>query len=206
MAQRLTNPREIQQRLRARKISQSKVAAGIGISKAALSLVLHGKQTLTIDIAKGLAKAIQMPVSEVMRHLGQTISDPWEYHHRVVGFVGAGDEVILDDMQGAGEHLDEIQAPFMGYSGQVVQIRGASMAPRYLDGEYVAYSENSEPTSLIGREVIARTVDGRMYLKRLQKGSKNGRYTMVSLNPVSAPIIDVELEWAASIDWHLPTR
>lgn len=186
------------------KRSQADLARFLRISKAAVTNLFQGTRTLEIHEAAAMASYLNVSMTELL--LAFRVTKPRIVERIAVqGYVGADDAVILYQDQKAGEGYDEIESPFPGYTGVVVKIRGSSMRPRYKDGELVAYHPNGADVSLmVGKECFVKLVDGRFVLKILQKGSEANRYTLVSVNPETAPIVNVEVEWVAAIDWHKP--
>lgn len=114
--------------------------------------------------------------------------------------VGAGDEVFPIPGDGHGY----IQAPPGFENGGAVGIRGESGKPLFDDKDVLFYRHwEPPPTSkrMPDRPVIIELADGRSFLKKLLPGSKKGRYHLMSINPASPPIIDVELKQFARIGW-----
>lgn len=204
MARRLVDGDEIRRRIGQAGLKQVGVAQFLGIDQGKFSKTLNGTRRAKFPEMVKLAALLKAPLPEVMHLLGEDYSDPFGRLQLVSGYVGAGDEVIIEYDDGGG--FDEITTPFLGYSGRVLRVRGDSMSPRYLDGEHIGYSEESDVQALLGLEVVAKTVDGRLFLKRLRKGTQPGYFTLISINPAVEPILDVQLEWASPIDWHLPNR
>lgn len=124
----------------------------------------------------------------------------------VVGYIGAGAEVhpIDDHEKGAG--LFQVDVPFPTQPGTVCAIvRGESMLPMFEDGDLVGYVQRSDdPATLIGKRCVVKLRDGRMFIKRLKRGSREGVFTLVSAN--ANDIEDVELEWAARFSFSLPAE
>lgn len=119
---------------------------------------------------------------------------------KLAGRVGAGGEVIF-------EAIEDDDAPVVprppGASGSMMalQVVGASMLPKYEDGDivYVRRGNQGIPKKAIGDYCAIRTTDGGTYLKILSKGSTPGRYTLRSLN---APDMEnMEVEWASPVLW-----
>ena len=117
----------------------------------------------------------------------------------LVGFVGAGAEILPIDDHPKGGGLDEIPAP-AGHEGSsvAVEIRGDSMFP-LKPGWRLVYARERDgvPMEALNRLCVCRLRDGRMLVKELQRGSRKGVYRLVSWN--AAPIEDVALEWAALV-------
>ena len=121
----------------------------------------------------------------------------------VVGYVGAGAEVLgIDDgMKGAG--IDEVEAPPNASGNAIaVRVRGDSMMPAYRDGDYIIYDERREGSDIglyVGKECVVRLSDGRTFIKTLGHGTTPGTWVLWSYN--AAPMLDVVVEWAARVRW-----
>ena len=120
----------------------------------------------------------------------------------VVGYVGGGSEIFPFDDYARGSGFEEAEAP-PGIAADTVSVvvRGDSMYPRYFDGEQLFYvRDDRPPDELVGKECIVRLTDGRMIVKIVRRGSKQGRFHLESWN---APIMeDQEVEWAAPVKWR----
>jgi len=114
---------------------------------------------------------------------------------RVSGRVGAGAQVhpVEDSV------IDHIEVPFdLGADAEAVEVMGDSMWPAIQDGEVLIYERvRHDPTPLVGRKVVAKLSDGRMFVKLLGGKNKDGLWTLLSFN--GPPMEDVDLEWAAEI-------
>jgi len=127
----------------------------------------------------------------------------WTQTVSVFGYVGAGAEVtpiLHDDHNG----LDavEVDFPIPEGTGAVI-IRGDSQMPVFEDGDLVGYHrEGRPPNDLIGKMCIVRLADGRMFIKKIRRGSTDGVFTLVSSN--AADIDDVVIEWAAPYRFRIP--
>lgn len=53
---------------------------------------------------------------------------------------------------------------------------------------------------------VVKLMDGTIFVRKLQAGSKQDRWHLTTLNNIGAPIIDAELEWAAAIHSVLPRK
>jgi phage repressor protein C with HTH and peptisase S24 domain len=121
----------------------------------------------------------------------------------VVGYVGAGSEVFAIDDHEKGSGIDEIEAPAGMLNGIAVIVRGASMEPKYSDGE-VLFIEKTvhDLDSLIGSNCYIQTADGRSYVTQLHYGSTPGMFTLISYN--APPIENVVLERVYPIAYTKP--
>ena len=122
----------------------------------------------------------------------------------LVGYVGAGAEVFMIDDHEKGAGLEEVEAPVGAKRSTIaLRVRGDSQLGRYDPGDIIYFSERRNPEDFVNqREVIVKLEDGRLFLKRIVRGSKKGTFTLLSSN---APIIeDVRVEWTAKIDGSKP--
>lgn len=101
------------------------------------------------------------------------------------------------------EYFKEVnRAPIVALVGD----RG--MEPYYEKNSYVAGNKLStnEIPNLIGLNCIVETLDGNIFIRRLQKGEKEGFYTLTCLNPAQEIkdllISNIALISAAEIVWY----
>jgi phage repressor protein C with HTH and peptisase S24 domain len=150
----------------------------------------QGNRRLRTEIAAMLAEVLGCGVSELDDALAETRETV-----PVVGYVGAGAEVVnFDD---AGE-IDRADA--YGLPGTVALIvRGDSMWPAYYEGDLLYYHPRKliPPEELIGRDAVVQLKDGRTFVKRIERGTKRGKYRLDSHNAPS--IHDVEILWTSKI-------
>ncbi|MBA9034966.1 helix-turn-helix transcriptional regulator [Rhizobium leguminosarum] len=120
----------------------------------------------------------------------------------IVGFIGAGAEIMPEFEQVPPEGLDQVHVPFALPEEMIaLEVRGDSMLPVYKDGHVVVvYKEQKKPIqAFFGEDAAVRTSDGRRFLKTIMKGSP---VTLMSFN--AAPIENVGLEWVGEIFAVLP--
>ena len=121
----------------------------------------------------------------------------------IVGFVGAGGQVLYGEGQGP---FGEAQIPPGNTSKTTVAVvvRGDSMAGQLEDGWTVYYdSRHATPSeSLLGRLCIVGLQDGRVLIKKLLPGRAKGCYDLYSAN--AAPLLDQAVAWAALVQWIAP--
>ncbi|MBD9635440.1 helix-turn-helix domain-containing protein [Ensifer sp. ENS07] len=121
---------------------------------------------------------------------------------KIVGYIGAGAEILPEFEQVPPEGLDQVHVPFPLPDDMIaLEVRGDSMLPVYKDGHVViVYREQKKPVqSFYGEDAAVRTADGRRFLKTIMKGSP---ITLTSFN--AAPIENVALEWIGEIFAVLP--
>jgi len=83
-----------------------------------------------------------------------------------------------------------------------------AMLPHYQEGDYVAGTKRFKEKikSLVGYNCIVQVNDGRIVMRNLQHGPRDGSFNLVPTNlqakAKNAVIFDVELASAAPIVWH----
>ena len=120
----------------------------------------------------------------------------------VMGFIGAGAEIMPEFEQVPPEGLDQVHVPFALPEEMIaLEVRGDSMLPVYKDGHVViVYREQKKPVhAFYGEDAAVRTADGRRFLKTIMKGAP---ITLMSFN--AAPIENVGVEWVGEIFAVLP--
>lgn len=180
--------------MESRNIKRKPLAKAAGLGETAIRDIFDERRN---DVRAGtlvrLAGFFEVPVDELL-------SEP---AMKLAGRVGAGGQVLF-------EPEDEFDAPMVerppGAHGRIIalEVVGASMLPKYEDGDVVYVSRDIDgiPRTAIGDYCAVRTADGGTFLKILSKGSVPGRYTLRSLN--APDMEDQEVIWAAPVRWVLP--
>jgi phage repressor protein C with HTH and peptisase S24 domain len=165
--------------------TQGGLAAAMGVSDSAVSNLFSGKRRLKTD---------ELP--KIWAYLGQRMVD-------VVGYVGAGGTAHFFDVNP--DELDRIEAPYGATPRTVaVEIRGNSLGSTF--NRWLAfYDDLRSPVTedLIGELCVVRLVDGRTYIKRLQRG-KGKKFNLISER--DDPMENQEVEWAAKVKSVGPRR
>jgi transcriptional regulator with XRE-family HTH domain len=120
----------------------------------------------------------------------------------LVGYVGAGAAMTLFS-EGQGP-FDFVEAPDGATSATVaVEIRGQSLGELF-DQWLVYYDDvhDSPGVSLTGRLCVVGLADGRVLVKKLQRGQLAGRFNLLS--NTEPPIYDAEVVWAAKVKQLTP--
>ena len=123
----------------------------------------------------------------------------------IMGYVGAGAEVLPEFKQVPPDGLDQVELPFASPQDVIgLQVRGDAMLPRYDDGTVIiVYREQHRSTaSLIGEEAAVRTHDGRRHLKRIMPGPRAQTYNLESAN--ARTIVGARIVWASEIVLIVP--
>lgn len=164
-----------------------------------------GKRTIGQDDAERYAKRFRMQGVDVTAQ--QILFDDADlpptrqiYTARIMGYIGAGAEIMPEFEQVPPEGLDTIEVPFPVPDDIIaLGVRGDSMLPVYRDGDAILVrGEQIRPTdSFVGEDAAVRTADGRRFLKEIQYGRRRGVYNLYSYN--AKMIEDVRLEWVGEI-------
>lgn len=174
-------------------LTLEQLAAEADISTGYLSRIESGKRGADLDIVAKLAAALGVSPRDLVAKEENTSV-------RLMGYVGAGAEILPEFEQVSSDGLDTIDLPFAVPDGLVAfQIKGDSMMPRYdPDDVLLVYEEQRRPTeSLLGEDVAVRVEDGRRFLKRLMRGPKRETFNLESWN--ARTIEAVRLEWIGEV-------
>lgn len=198
----------IGERVKARRLelalSQTALGKMIGppvVTKAAVSQWEKNETTPTgpnlMSLARALRQSPEWVLGDKRPHKPIVIEIP------VLSYAGAGEEVHT--LQGDPDAPDTgwtIDGPAGLTNPAAVVVRGDSMAPVYREGDYLVFEQDGGPSpDLIGKDCIVRLADGRMFVKRLLKGSRKGRYTLASYNSATELIMDKAVQRASQIIW-----
>ncbi len=175
--------------------THEKAAQEMGVSRGQFIKLERGERRMTIDYINQAAKAFGIRPADI-------IDSEEEFSVPLMGYIGAGAEILPEFEQVPPEGLDQIQVPFPLPAEMIaLQVRGDSMLPVYKDGHVViVYAEQKKPVSAFyGDDAAVRTSDGRRFLKTIMKGTP---ITLTSFN--AAPIENVALDWVGEIFAVLP--
>lgn len=166
-----------------------------GVSNGQLSRIERGESGFTSDSLRAIANGYRCRPSELLEH---SPAPPV----RLVGYVGAGHEVVPFDDVPEGEGHELVERP-PGETREVVAVRvvGDSMWPAYADGDVLYYADPNGlcESAVLHKACACRTAEGRTLIKLVERGSEKGLWTLASYN--GPPIRDVALEWASPILW-----
>lgn len=199
------------------KLSPIEVATRHGVERTFVRDILAGrKKSVRADKMPLLAEVLQLdlsalsrgellPVEEASPEFIEPEDDnlPKKHFIPLMGFIGAGGEIMPDFEQVPPEGLDQLELPFPLPEGLIAfQIKGDSMLPFYKDGHVVVvWEDQKKPLELFyGEEAAVKTTLGRRFLKTIERG-----FNGVNLRSFNAPPIeDVFLEWIGEIFAVLP--
>lgn len=180
-----------------RNWTHEKAAEEMGVSRSQFIKLERGERRLNADYIALAAKAFGVRPSDV-------IEDPEENVVPLMGYIGAGAEIMPEFEQVPDEGLDQIHVPFPLPAEMIaLEVRGDSMLPVYKDGHVIiVYKDQKRPThAFFGEEAAVRTGDGRRFLKTIMRGNGNA-VTLMSFN--AGPIENVQLDWIGEIFATIP--
>jgi transcriptional regulator with XRE-family HTH domain len=172
--------------------SQSQLAREVGIKPQAIQAIEAGKVRQPQNIV-GIARALGVEAAYLLSGTG-----PGVQRTKIVGVALAGVEQI--DYSIGQDGLGDTEPPEMATEHTVaLEVRGNSMGGRIEDGDLVFYDERREPVTadLLGRVCVIGCSDGRVMIKKLQKGSRPGHFHLISYS--ADPEFDVSVDWAAKV-------
>lgn len=159
----------------------------------------NGTRGLKPAVAARYAKAFKVPAEWLLYGKPRKAEGRQEAPGLVplVGYVGAGAEAYFF---GDGSKLDDVKAPAGATEETVaVEVRGESLGPLF-DRWLAFYDDVHRPVSpdQIGKLCVVGLRDGRILVKKIQRSrARAGLFHLLS--NTEAPILDVEIEWAAKV-------
>lgn len=113
----------------------------------------------------------------------------------VIGRALAGPDGSYIDDHDTGDF--EPLEPFNVEDSVAVIVDGTSMTPRFMPGEIAVFGHKyDDPSPLVNKQVLVRTVDGRRMIKILRISKTQGLWDLHSLNSAFDPIEAVSVDWA----------
>lgn len=177
--------------------NQHELAGELDVTQPTISRWRSGLQKPEIDQRDRILR--------LARKLGvvKALNGGEEYSVPVVGYAGAGGQIIYSEGQGP---FGEARMPPGEVSETIVAVvvKGDSMAGQLEDGWTVYYDKTQFPPTeaVVGKLCVVGLADGRVLIKKLLRGSSVGLYHLISAN--AAPITDQEVMWAAAVIWIAP--
>lgn len=191
----------IETEMKRRGFSRRSLSKAADLSESAVRDLLTRTDNPGIGTLRKVAEALQMPVDALT---GAGLRVP------VVGRIGAGGEILFSLDPDAELYGDDIQTvprpPLVAGRLMALEVVGASMLPKYEDGEIVyvraPVNDGHIPPDAINSYCAVRTADGGTYLKILSYGTREGRFTLRSLN--APEMVDVDVIWASRVLFVMP--
>lgn len=186
----MTTGKEIRAARAAQGLTQAQLAERAGCAQADVFRIEKGE----VSNSKYLLTILRILRLDTVTH----ISVP------LIGYVGANCEVRdISDGSSPDGTTEQIPAPPGLTNGIALVVRGDSMEPKYSDGEILFIEKTIYSVDgLIGENCYVLLADGSRYVKKLQRGTQPGLYTLISYN--GPPIHDVPVEAAYPIAFTKP--
>lgn len=180
--------------------SRRSLSKAADLSESAVRDLLSRTDNPGIGTLRKIAEALEIPVDKITGTMAMV---------PVLGKIGAGGEVLFSvdpdiELNGKDEARLVPRPPMTFGKLMALEVIGSSMLPKYEDGEiiYIRRDHDGMMQSDINKYCAIRTADGGTYLKVLTLGSKQGRFTLRSLN---APDMEnVEIVWASPVLFVAP--
>ena len=181
--------------LRRRGLTQDDIASAIGRDRSVVSRILSGRQQLTLDHARVIAAALELPLADVLTHAGQM--DETEARPLRAGFAES-DATPWTGRPGTTETMDRQAALFGGGRPGIdvwtVNSR-AMILGGYLPGDQILVDTHQSERCRAGDVVIAQVYD-----------SQTGTATTV-LRRYEPPVLiaaspDPDDQRALTVDWR----
>lgn len=179
--------------LEASGLSQRSLARLMHTDHSTLSRLFHGKQEMRIPEATEIARYLNVPVSEVLKHAGLPVDDGRSVP--VIGYLDAEAEAHM------GESDRRIDAPMDLPSGASALVWRTSCTPlEMLDGLVLFIGKPGPVTAEhLNRWCVVGMSGGCSMFRYVKRGYRPGRYNL--LLTFSVNMEDVALDWAAPAYW-----
>jgi transcriptional regulator with XRE-family HTH domain len=196
---------------RAAKLTQEKLGEHVGVTSQSVSGWERGLALPEARNIPRIASALRIDPIELLKALDadhhgvgpvrasvDAEDDAPEGTVPIIGYIGAGARVHYYHDVSPGD-LDEAPAP-AGLTPKTValEVRGEGLG-RIFDRWLVYFDDVRSPPSpnLLGRLCVAELSDGRVLVKKLNRGKVSGAFDLVS--EIAEPIRDVTLAWAVRV-------
>lgn len=145
------------------------------------------------DKLMSVAKVLRSNVSFIL-----TGKEPDTVKIPVIGIAAAGEGWTNVDLT-----HEDVTFDIHRMDAMAIEVRGSSMHPVYRNGDYLVCSGRfmSNFDNLVGLDCVVQIKGGEGLVKILMRGRTRGKYSLKSYNFTVPDIEDVEIEWAAPIDW-----
>jgi transcriptional regulator with XRE-family HTH domain len=189
--------------------SQKEFAAAIGLDGPKLTNLLTGKRRPQLQDLLAMSSVLDTAMTNLVRCFGARHIKATPTGILIQAAVFDDDSLEFHDLLDGNSADQIVDSPCPDYRGTGIQIRTSALSPRYFEGEVLLArirpdQDRAEVEHLLGREAFVALAESGIFLKLVQPGSRPGLYTLASLNVRTAPLVDVEVEWAEPIDFHIP--
>ena len=184
----------LQSALEASSTSQSALARaltdslGRSVDRAAVNKMIKGLRAISGDELKVIERVTGWEA-------------PSEIQVPLKGYVGAGGSVEAEEIDG-----DEwVAAPRDSRPNTVsARVKGNSMFPTLRDGWIIYWSRMLPPREMLNDLGVVHLEDNRIMVKIVRAGSSEQVWTLQSVNPAVADMVDQVVRAVSPIDWIKP--
>ena len=188
-------PGMIENRLRAlrlaRGFTQQHLAKLTSTSPAQIQRLETGSRRLTLEWVDRLSEALRCDPSELLR---RTLTVP------VIGHFTIDGEVTWLDP--ARDTPEAVEAPPGIDPRRVAALRAVGILNHYCSLLYFTRNAEARVSECVNHPSVIQLPDGRSFVRLIVKGTERGKWTLNSL--FAPPIEDVEISWAAPVEWLRP--
>jgi hypothetical protein len=197
----MTSERSIAQRLRAARrragfASAAAAARAFGWSEVTYRAHENGLRGIRATVAEHYAVRLNVSLAWLLTGEGR---QPRRHHLDIAGEIGDDGSVRRRLRAGPPRPVFSIEAP-VAMSPQAIgfRIAGTALQPRYDTGDIVVCDRAGDsPQSLVGREAIVITSQGRGYLRVVRRVMRSG---LVDLQAVDGRVTRaVNVAWSAAV-------
>lgn len=172
-------------------LTMQEVAEAANTTNQMIGMLERGERKLSVDWLNRLAPILGVKPTDIIAENKQLMVP-------ILGYVGAGEVVFSTEDD---QTLEEVEFPLIHQHPNIVgvKVRGDSMLPVYRNGDVIFYDEKkfADFETFIGKDCIVRLLDGRTYLKELQRN--NNSYLLLSYN--APPLLNIKIDWIARVLW-----
>lgn len=175
--------------------SQASLAEQLGVRQHTISGWETGRTEPSRKQAQRIARALGVDISTLELERVERVL----HKARLIGYVVADHKI---ELSGDSEPVEVIGAPInMPAGAEAAIVRGDSMYPLLHDGFLVVWWRwTPDPSQWVGHLCACRRADGKLFVKVVEPGSRQGVWTLASLSAGHPPQRDVQLEAVAPID------
>ena len=149
----------IQEKMRERCISQNRLAKAAQISQSGLSSIIAGTVSPKEVTVQAIAKALDCSVSELMGEYANGFIPIRQTAVPIIGSIACGERVTPDTTpEGYLDQPDGVRADF------ALKCKGDSMAPTFIDGDYVLIRQQPDVEN---GQIAAVNIGGETTLKHV---------------------------------------
>ena len=186
----------VEKMMEATGLDATNLARRAKVAPSTLTRFLNGdvKHSLSLKTLTKLSQASGVPLPSSIVASSEVETVP------IVGYVGAGYKFYPFDDALLGDGLEQVPAPPGSDANLVaVGVKGSSMIPSFAEGDLLFYTRDAgfDRDECLYQECVVKLVAGEIYVKVIKPGRTPHTFNLESFN--AAPIMDVEIEWAAPV-------